>query len=71
MRAGVFFEARLFSVSVQGLSYMVFLVTLYASRRSSGTGKVRFAVGGMGRGEGEESRKWRVREFLVRMKTFF
>lgn len=37
---------------------MVFLVTLSASERSSGTGKEGFVMGGMGQGEREESRKW-------------
>lgn len=40
MVAGVLFEERLFSVSVRVISYMVFLVTLCASERVSGTGKV-------------------------------
>lgn len=40
MVAGVLFEGRLFSVSAPVISYMVFLVTLCASERASGTGKV-------------------------------
>lgn len=40
MVAGVLCEGRLFSVSVPVISYIVFLVTLCASERASGTGKV-------------------------------
>jgi len=50
MIAAVFSKGRLFSVSVPGLSGIVFFVTLSASEGSSGTGKVRFATGGVGQG---------------------